>query len=151
LGAKPISLARIVIRSVYGYARLLTRLGASVNTATGKAHLILSRQPRLGKFPVPPPRSRKIRLHPASEACPQRNPQRRFAGRMQYSAANKKTGGRLRDRREPNPCQKHASPKAERIPAESRWDFFALNTVEEAAGHTESLFSCSVFYCLHCH
>jgi hypothetical protein len=63
----------------------------------------------------------------------------------------KKTGGRLRDRREPNPIQKNASPKAERIPADLRGDFFAFNTVEKAAGHTESLFSYSVFYCLHCH
>ena len=62
-----------------------------------------------------------------------------------------KTGGRLRDRREPNPIQKIASPKAERIPAGLRWDFFAFNTAEEAAGNTESLFSYSVFYCLHWH
>jgi hypothetical protein len=67
-----------------------------------------------------------------------------------FSAA-KKTGGRLRGRREPNPIQKNASPKAERIPADLRGDFFAFNTVAKAAGHTESLLSCSVFYCLHCH
>jgi len=92
----------------------------------------------------------KISLHPRSQWCRQRD-SKRASPDNSNSPVPKKTGGRLCDRREPNPIQKSVGFEAKRIPADLRGDYFAFNTVEKAAGDTESLFSYSVFYCLHCH